>query len=174
VLVLGTGGVSIFALQLARAMGASVIATSSSDAKLERLRTLGAAHTINYKTTPEWGRRVLELTGGRGVDVVVEVGGPATLPQSIRAARVGGHIALIGVLTGRAGEIPTALLMAKQQKLQGLIVGSRRMQMDFVRALETTGIKPVIDKTFALAQLGDAFRYEASGGHFGKICVEIG
>jgi NADPH:quinone reductase-like Zn-dependent oxidoreductase len=174
VLVLGTGGVSIFALQLARAMGATVIATSSSDAKLERLRTLGAAHTINYKTTPEWGRRVLELTGGRGVDVVVEVGGPATLPQSIRAARIGGHIALIGVLTGRAGEIPTALLMAKQQKLQGLIVGSRRMQMDFVRALETTGIKPVIDKTFPLAQLGDAFRYEASGGHFGKICVEIG
>jgi NADPH:quinone reductase-like Zn-dependent oxidoreductase len=174
VLVLGTGGVSIFALQLARAMGASVIATSSSDAKLERLRALGAAHTINYKTTPEWGRRVLELTGGRGVDIVVEVGGPATLPQSIRAARVGGHIALIGVLTGRAGEIPTALLMAKQQKLQGLIVGSRHMQMDFVRALETTDIKPVIDKTFPLAQLGDAFRYEASGGHFGKICVEIG
>jgi NADPH:quinone reductase-like Zn-dependent oxidoreductase len=174
VLVLGTGGVSIYALQLARAMGATVIATSSSDAKLERLSTLGAAHTINYKTTPEWGRRVLELTGGRGVDVVVEVGGPGTLPQSIRAARIGGHIALIGVLTGRAGEIPTALLMAKQQKLQGLIVGSRRNQIDFVRALETTGIKPVIDKTFPLAQLADAFRYEASGAHFGKICVEIG
>jgi NADPH:quinone reductase-like Zn-dependent oxidoreductase len=174
VLVLGTGGVSIYALQLARAMGAVVIATSSSDAKLERLRTLGAAHTINYKTTPEWGRRVLELTGGRGVDVVVEVGGPATLPQSIRAARIGGHIALIGVLTGRAGDIPTALLMAKQQKLQGLIVGSRRNQIDFVRALEVTGIKPVIDKTFALAQLADAFRHEASGAHFGKICVEIG
>jgi NADPH:quinone reductase-like Zn-dependent oxidoreductase len=174
VLVLGTGGVSIYALQLARAMGANVIATSSSDAKLERVRALGAAHTINYKTTPEWGRTVLEQTGGRGVDIVVEVGGPATLPQSIRATRVGGHIALIGVLTGRAGEIPTALLMAKQQRLQGLIVGSRREQLDFVRALEATGIKPIIDRTFPLAGLADAFRYEASGAHLGKICVELG
>lgn len=174
VLVLGTGGVSIYALQLARAMGATVIATSSSDSKLERVRALGAAHTINYKATPEWGKRVLELTGGRGVDVVVEVGGPGTLPQSIRAARVGGHIALIGVLTGRGGEIPTALLMAKQQRLQGLIVGSRRHQQDFVRALEATGIKPVIDKTFALAQLADAFKHEAAGAHFGKICIDIG
>lgn len=174
VLVLGTGGVSIYALQLARAFGANVIATSSSDAKLERVRALGAAHAINYKTTPEWGRKVLELTGGRGVDIVVEVGGPATLPQSIRAARVGGHIALIGVLTGRAGEIPTALLMAKQQRLQGLIVGSRREQVDFVRALEATGVRPVIDKTFPLAALADAFRHEASGAHFGKICVDLG
>jgi NADPH:quinone reductase-like Zn-dependent oxidoreductase len=173
VLVLGTGGVSIFALQLARAMGATVIATSSSDEKLERVRALGAAHTINYKTTPEWGKRVLELTDGRGVDHVVEVGGPGTLPQSIRAARIGGHIALIGVLTGRAGEVPTALLMAKQQRLQGLIVGSRRDQADFVRALEATGIHPVIDSTFALAELADAFRHEASGAHFGKICVTI-
>lgn len=173
VLVLGTGGVSIFALQLACAMGASVIATSSSDEKLERVRALGAAHTINYKTVPEWGRRVLELTGGRGVDTVVEVGGPGTLPQSIRAARIGGHIALIGVLTGRAGEVPTALLMAKQQRLQGLIVGSRQHQIDFVRALETTGIKPVIDRTFPLEQLADAFRYEESGAHFGKIGVSV-
>src|SRR5690606_16739551 len=130
-------------------------------------------HTINYKSVPEWGRRVLELTGGRGVDSVVEVGGPGTLPQSIRAARIGGHLALIGVLTGRAGEIPTALLMAKQQRLQGLIVGSRQHQLDFVRALETTGIKPIIDRTFPLEQLADAFRYEASGAHFGKICVTV-
>jgi NADPH:quinone reductase-like Zn-dependent oxidoreductase len=173
VLVLGTGGVSVFALQLARAMGATVVATSSSDAKLERVRALGAAHTINYKTTPKWGERVLELTDGRGVDIVVEVGGPGTLPQSIRAARVGGHIALIGVLTGRAGEVPTALLMAKQQRLQGLIVGSRRQQLDLVRALEAMQIKPVIDKTFPLEQLADAFRYEASGAHFGKIGVDL-
>jgi NADPH:quinone reductase-like Zn-dependent oxidoreductase len=138
-----------------------------------KVRALGAAHTINYKTTPEWGKRVLELTDGRGVDHVVEVGGPGTLPQSIRAARIGGHIALIGVLTGRAGEVPTALLMAKQQRLQGLIVGSRRDQADFVRALEATGIHPVIDSTFALAELADAFRHEASGAHFGKICVTI-
>jgi NADPH:quinone reductase-like Zn-dependent oxidoreductase len=173
VLVLGTGGVSVFALQLARAMGATVIATSSSDAKLERARELGAAHTINYKSTAEWGKRVLELTDGRGVDHVVEVGGPGTLPQSIRACRIGGHIALIGVLTGRAGEVPTALLMAKQQRLQGLIVGSRQQQIDYVRALEATDLRPVIDKTFALADLVDAFRYEESGQHFGKICVNI-
>lgn len=173
VLVLGTGGVSMFALQLARAIGATVVATSSSDEKLERVRELGATHTINYKTTPEWGRHVLELTDGRGVDHVVEVGGPGTLPQSIRACRIGGHISLIGVLTGRAGEVPTALLMAKQQRLQGLIVGSRKNQLDFVRALESTNFRPIIDKTFALADLADAFRYEESGRHFGKICVEI-
>jgi NADPH:quinone reductase-like Zn-dependent oxidoreductase len=174
VLVLGTGGVSIFALQIAKAMGAMVIATSSSDAKLERLRALGAAHTINYKTTPEWGEAVMAATGGRGVDHVVEVGGPGTLPQSIAAVRVGGHIALIGVLTGRAGEVPTALMMAKQVRLQGLIVGSRRHQADMVRAMNATGLRPVVDRVFPLAQLGDAFRYEESGGHFGKIGVEIG
>lgn len=173
VLVLGTGGVSIFGLQLARAMGASVIATSSSNAKLEKLRALGADHTINYRDNPEWGKEVRSLTGGRGVDHVIEVGGPGTLPQSITACRIGGHIALIGVLTGRAGPVPTAALMARQQRLQGLIVGSRQDQRDMVRALEVTGIKPVIDSTFELAQLADAFRHEASGAHFGKICVSI-
>ncbi len=126
VLVLGTGGVSIFALQIARAMGATVIATSSSDEKLERLRTMGAAHGTNYCRDEDWGDRVRELTGGIGVDHVVEVGGPGTLAQSIKAARVRGHISLIGVLTGRAGAVPTAMLMAGQQRLQGLIVGSRR------------------------------------------------
>jgi NADPH:quinone reductase-like Zn-dependent oxidoreductase len=154
-------------------MGATVIATSSSDAKLERVKKLGAAHTINYKTTAEWGKRVLELTDGRGVDHVIEVGGPGTLPQSIRACRIGGHIALIGVLTGRGGEIPTALLRAKQQRLQGIVVGSRQHQIDMLRALEAVELKPVIDKTFALADLADAFRYEESGAHFGKICVQI-
>lgn len=174
VLVLGTGGVSIFALQIAKAMGATVIATSSSDEKLERVRALGADHTINYRATPEWGEAVRALTGGRGVDHVVEVGGPATLPQSIAAARVGGHIALIGVLTGRSGETPTALLMARQVRLMGLIVGSRRHQTDMVGAMEATGLKPVIDRIFPLARLGDAFRYEESGAHLGKICVDYG
>ena len=174
VLVLGTGGVSIFALQIAKAMGATVIATSSSDAKLERLRALGADHTLNYKAEPEWGEAVRALTGGRGVDHVIEVGGPGTLPQSIAAARLGGHIALIGVLTGRSGEIPTAMMMAKQIRLLGLIVGSRRHQADCVRALEETALRPVIDRTFPLAQLGDAFRYEHSGAHFGKIGVDVG
>lgn len=173
VLVLGTGGVSIYALQLAHAMGARVIATSSSDAKLERAHALGAEHTINYRTTPDWATRVLELTGGRGVDITVEVGGPGTLPQSIRATRIGGHIALIGVLTGRAGEVPTSLLMARQQRLQGLVVGHRRNQLDFVRALEVTGIRPVIDSRFPLARLADAFRHEAAGAHFGKIGIEL-
>lgn len=173
VLVLGTGGVSIFALQLAKAMGASVIATSSSDAKLTRLRKLGADHTINYRQNPEWGGQVLEATGGRGVDHVVEVGGPGTLPQSITACRIGGHIALIGVLTGWGGPIPTATLMAKQQRLQGLIVGSRQDQLDMIRGLEATGIKPVIDSTFDLAKIGAAFAHEESGAHFGKICVTV-
>ncbi|GGW60391.1 MULTISPECIES: zinc-dependent alcohol dehydrogenase family protein [Halomonadaceae] len=171
VLVLGTGGVSIFALQFARLMGARVIATSSSDAKLERLRELGAEHTINYRDTPEWGKRVLELTHGEGVDHVVEVGGPGTLPQSIDAVKIGGHISLIGVLTGREGEVPTAKLMAKQARLQGLIVGSRRHQMEMIKAIEAANLKPVIDREFALADIADAFRHQESGKHFGKICL---
>lgn len=174
VLVLGTGGVSIFALQIAKAMGATVIATSSSDGKLERLRALGADHVINYKAEPEWSEAVKAFTGGRGVDHVIEVGGPGTLPQSIAAVRLGGHIALIGVLTGFAGEVPTALLMAKQARLKGLIVGHRRHQADLVRAMEATGLRPVVDRTFPLSELGEAFRHEESGAHFGKIGIEIG
>jgi NADPH:quinone reductase-like Zn-dependent oxidoreductase len=173
VLLLGTGGVSIFALQIAKAMGATVIATSSSDEKLERLREMGADETINYRRHQDWGRRALDWTGGRGVDHVIEVGGPGTLPQSIAAVRVGGHISLIGVLTGRAGDIPTGALMARQARLQGLIVGSRRHQEDFVRAIDATGLRPVIDHTFSLGDIASAFRYQASGAHFGKICLEI-
>lgn len=171
VLALGTGGVSIYALQIARAMGAQVIVTSSSDQKLARAKDLGATHTINYRSEQNWGRQVLEITGGRGVDVVVEVGGPGTLAQSLQAVRIGGHIALIGVLTGVSGDVPTALLMAKQARLQGLIVGSRQEQEDFVRALDFNHLRPVIDRTFALEQLADAFRYQESGNHFGKIAV---
>lgn len=172
VLTLGTGGVSIFALQIAKAMGATVIITSSSDAKLARARSLGADHTINYKTEPEWGEKVLELTGGHGAGHVIEVGGPGTLPQSITAAAVGGHIALIGVLTGFAGPVPTAALMSKHARIQGLIVGSRRHQQDFVRAIEATGLKPAVDRNFPLEAIHDAFKLEAAGGHFGKICLE--
>jgi len=171
VLVLGTGGVSIAALQLAKAMGATVIATSSSDEKRARLEALGAAHTLNYKTQPDWGTGVNDWTGGRGVDHVVEVGGPGTLPQSIEAVRVGGHISLIGVLTGRSGEVPTGALMRKQARLHGLIVGNRVQQQDYVRALEATGIRPVIDSSFPLEKIADAFRHEESGRHFGKICL---
>ena len=173
VLTLGTGGVSIFALRFAKMMGARVISTSSSDEKLEWLKALGADHTINYKSTPAWGKRVLELTGGEGVDHVIEVGGPGTLPESIDAVRIGGHIALIGILTGTAGDVPTAKLMAKQARLQGLIVGSRAQQQEMIRAIEANDMRPVIDRSFSLDEIADAFRYEESGKHFGKICLEF-
>lgn len=173
VLVQGTGGVSIFALQFAKAVGASVIATSSSEEKLEKLRGLGADHLINYREEPNWGKKALELTNGRGVDEVVEIGGPGTMAQSITALRFGGHISLIGVLTGISGEVPTAALFGKNGKVSGITVGSRAHQEDMVRALETTGIKPVIDKTFALADIADAFRYQEAQKHFGKICLAI-
>lgn len=172
VLVLGTGGVSVFALQIAKAMGATVIATSSSDDKLARVQALGADHLVNYRTQPEWGAAVRELTGGRGVDHVVEVGGAGTLAQSIAAARIGGHIALIGVLTGPAGPVPTAALMMRQQKLGGIIVGSRSHQQAMVRGLDAKGIRTVIDQSFGLADIADAFRLQQSGGHFGKIVLE--
>ncbi len=171
VLVLGTGGVSIAALQIAKMAGAQVIATSSSEEKLARLRALGADHVLNYKRVPDWGAHVQALTGG-GVDHVVEVGGPGTLAQSITAVRVGGHISLIGVLTGLQGEVPTAVLMAKQARLQGLIVGNRRQQQDYVAALEQSGQRPVLDRSFPLEQLAEAFRHQESGAHFGKITVE--
>lgn len=171
VLVLGTGGVSIFALQMAKSMGARVIATTSSAAKAERLKALGADAVINYAETPEWGNAVLAATGGRGADIVVEVGGPGTLPQSIRACAVGGHIALIGVLTGFAGSVPTAEMMSKQQTLKGLIVGSREQQQDMVRALNQMPWKPVIDSRYALTDLAAAFAHQQSGKHFGKICI---
>ena len=152
-------------------MGATVIATSSSDAKRKRLESLGAAHTINYKAHADWGARVRDWTGGRGVDHVIEVGGPGTLPQSIEAVKVGGHISLIGVLTGRSGEVPTGLLMRRQARLHGLIVGNRTQQQDYVRALEATGIRPVIDSSFPLEKIAEAFRHEETGKHFGKICL---
>jgi NADPH:quinone reductase-like Zn-dependent oxidoreductase len=173
VLTLGTGGVSVFALQLAKMMGALVIVTSSSDEKLARARALGADHTINYRQYPNWAEQVLDRTGGRGVDHVIEVGGPETLPQSISACRIGGHISLIGVLTGFSGPVPTAALLARQVRLQGLTVGSRRHQIEMIRALDVNAMKPVIDRTFPLQDLIEAFRYEASGAHFGKICIDI-
>jgi len=173
VLVQGTGGVSIFALQFAKALGATVIATSSSDDKLERLKAMGADHLINYKSTPDWGAAAKAFTGGRGVDHVVEIGGAGTLNQSIVASRLGGHIALIGVLAGFAGSVNTAALMGNQIQLRGLFVGSREHQMDMIRAINVSGLKPVIDRSFALEELADAFRHQESGTHFGKICVEF-
>jgi NADPH:quinone reductase-like Zn-dependent oxidoreductase len=173
VLALGTGGVSIFALQIAKSMGAVVVVTSSSDEKLTRAKQLGADHTINYKSEPEWSKAVQRWSNGRGVDHVIELGGPGTLPQSIAAVRVGGQISLIGTLTGGAGQVPTAAMMLKQIRLQGLIVGSRLQQQQMVKAMEATGLRPVIDRRFPLHGLADAFRYQESGEHFGKICLEF-
>lgn len=173
VLVQGTGGVSIFALQLAKRAGARVIATSSSTGKLDRLRELGADAVINYRDDPEWGRTVRGLTDGRGVDHVIEVGGPATLAQSIGASRVGGHIAVIGVLSGVTCQLPLAQALSRQVRLQAMLVGSRRHQQDFVRAIEATALRPVIDRHFALDDIVAAFQYQASGQHFGKIVLDV-
>ncbi len=173
VLVQGSGGVSVFALQFAKAAGARVIATSSSDAKLERLKALGADELINYKENPGWGIKAMELTGGVGVDCVVEIGGAGTLDQSMMATRVGGHVALIGVLAGFAGPIQTGLLMAKNLRVNGLTVGSRAQQLAMITGIEANGIKPVISDHFPLVGLADAFRHQAANKHFGKIAVDI-
>lgn len=173
VLVQGTGGVSIFALQFAKMAGATVIATSSSDEKLERLKALGADHLINYRTTPEWGKVAYDITGGVGVDHVVDVGGPATLDQSMAAARVNGHISVIGILTGVGGALNFVVPLIKQLRLQGVLVGSRKQQQAMVRAIDVAGVRPIVDKVFPVEQMADAFRYQESNRHFGKICLEI-
>lgn len=173
VLTQGSGGVSVFALQFAKAAGARVIATSSSDKKLAVLRELGADHVINYRDTPQWGAAALEYTDGLGVDEVVEIGGSGTLPQSIEATRVGGHISLIGVLTGWGGEVPTATMMWKNITVSGITVGSIDDQKNMVAAIEATGLKPVIDRSFVLDEIAAAFRHQASQQHFGKICLTL-
>ena len=173
VLTQGTGGVSVFALQFAKAAGARVIATSSSDEKLKRMKALGADHLINYKTTPKWGHKAFELTGGRGVDEVIEVGGPETLAQSIEACRVGGHISLIGVLTGFSGEFPLTAFFSKNLTMSGITVGSAQHQDDMIAAIEASAIKPILDKDFPLDQISDAFAHQESQTHFGKITLSI-
>jgi NADPH:quinone reductase-like Zn-dependent oxidoreductase len=173
VLVQGTGGVSIFALQFAKMAGANVIATSSSEEKLAKLSKLGADHLINYKTTPNWGEAALELTNGQGVDHVIEVGGPATLAQSMTAARIGGHISVIGILTGLGGELSVVQALIKQLRLQGVLVGNRVQQQDMIKAINANNMRPIIDKVFALEQIVDAFQYQESNQHFGKICLEM-
>jgi NADPH:quinone reductase-like Zn-dependent oxidoreductase len=171
VLLLGTGGVSILALQFALAAGARVIITSSSNEKLDRARTMGAHETINYVETPEWAKRVLELTDGRGADHVLEVGGPGTMEQSIDAAAVGGHIAYVGVLTG--GAINPLGLMRKSVRLQGVYVGSRAMFEDMNRTLALHDLHPVIDRAFPFAESREAFHHMKAAGHFGKIVITI-
>lgn len=173
VLVQGTGGVSIFALQFAKMAGARVIATSSSDEKLDRLKALGADHLINYRKNDKWGEIAYEMTGGVGVDHIVEVGGPATLNQSMAAARVGAHISVIGILTGLGGEVSIVTALIKQLRLQGLIVGNRSQQQDMVKAIDVNRMQPIIDKVFQLENIVDAFKYQETNKHFGKICLEI-
>jgi NADPH:quinone reductase-like Zn-dependent oxidoreductase len=169
VLLLGTGGVSIFALQFCRLLGAQAIVISKSDAKLERAAAMGAWRTVNYRATSEWDRAVLDLTHGRGVDVAVEVGGAGTLERSINATRVAGTIALIGVLTG--GRIDPTAIMRKSIRLQGVYVGSRRMFEDMNRAIKAHRLEPVIDHSFAFDEARAAFHAMQAQQHFGKLVV---
>lgn len=171
VLLLGTGGVSLFGLQFARLAGARTIITSSSDEKLARARELGANETINYRASPDWEKRVLELTGGRGVDIVVEVGGAGTLPKSMRAVRIGGCIALIGVLTG--GEVNPMPVIMRSIQVRGVFVGSRTMFEEMNRAIECNRLEPVVDRVFDFGELPAALRHMESGAHFGKIVVRV-
>ena len=172
VLVQGTGGVSIFALQFAKLAGATVIVTSSSDEKLERAKTLGADHTINYRSVADWGKSAADWTGG-GVDHIVEVGGKDTFQQSIEAARVGGTILVIGVLSGFAQQVTFPSLFSKNLHVIGLSVGSRKMFENMASAIGRNRIKPVIDKTFDFAEAPEALRYMQNAGHFGKIAMEF-
>ena len=173
VLVLGTGGVSVFALQIANLMGARVLGISSSDAKCKRLLDLGAKAVHNYKANPAWDDWALSLTDGVGVDKVIEIGGPDTLNRSIKATRFGGHISLIGVLTGTAGSVQTVQILRKGIRLDGTYVGSRAMFADLLRAFENSQIHPIIDSVFPFEKAVDALRHMESGKHFGKIVIEV-
>ncbi|MEX2454850.1 MAG: NAD(P)-dependent alcohol dehydrogenase [Rhodospirillaceae bacterium] len=172
VLLMGTGGVSVFGLQIATMFGARAIVTSKSDAKLERARRMGAWETINYAATPDWHTAVREITGGRGVDHVVEVGGPGTLQKSIEAACMGGNIGMIGVLT--QGEINPLPMMRKSLRLNGIYVGSREMFERMNAAISANALRPVIDRTFSFAEAREAYKYMAGAEHFGKIVIELG
>ena len=173
VLVQGTGGVSIFGLQLARAAGARVIVTSSSAAKRERALAMGADHVIDYKAEPKWGDAARAWTGGRGVDVVIEVGGPGTFDQSVAALRYGGTMSLLGVLTGIKGEIQTYGIFHKGLRVAGIYVGSVAMFEGLIRALEARQIEPVIDRTFGFGETRAAYEHLASGQHFGKVVIRV-
>jgi NADPH:quinone reductase-like Zn-dependent oxidoreductase len=173
VLIQGTGGVSIFALQIATLFGARVIVTSSSDEKLEKAIALGATDGINYKTTPEWDKAVRSLTGGEGVDHVVEVGGAGTLGRSLRAARLGGRVSVIGVLSGVTGEVDTRPILMKNLTVQGIYVGSRAMFEAMNRAITLHRLRPIVDRAFKLDEAEDAYERMRSGSHFGKIVIRL-
>jgi NADPH:quinone reductase-like Zn-dependent oxidoreductase len=174
VLILGTGGVSIFALQFAKAMGARVLGISSSDSKLERARTLGLDAGINYRTQPDWDKWVIEQTDGNGADVIVEVGGAGTFSQSLKAIRMGGAVAQIGVLSHSEEPLQIPLILHKQVHVQGIYVGSRTHFEDMIRALEQNRIQPVVDEIYDFKDLPAALRLMGTGGHFGKLVVRVG
>ncbi len=172
VLLLGTGGVSVFGLQLARLLGLRTIITSSSDVKLERMAQLGADVMVNYAATPDWDRRVLEVTGGRGVDRVLEVGGADTLARSLAATRLGGEVTVIGIVSGEATLNPR-LLVGRSQTLRGVWVGNRRMFTDLVEFVDLHGLEPVIDATFEFADAVAAYRHLKAQTHVGKVVVRV-
>ncbi|HKR25890.1 MAG TPA: NAD(P)-dependent alcohol dehydrogenase, partial [Acidobacteriaceae bacterium] len=173
VVIQGTGGVSIFALQFATMVGARVLGTSSSDDKLERARKLGLSAGVNYKTSPEWEKWVVEQTGGRGADLVVEVGGASTFSRSLRAVRIGGAVAQIGVLSQSDEPLEIPLLLHRQVQLHGIYVGSRAHFEEMNRAIALHRLKPVIDEVFSFDRLPDALRRMEAGAHFGKIVVSL-
>lgn len=174
VLMLGTGGVSIFALQFAKLHGARAIITSSDDKKLEKARKLGADVTINYKKAPEWHEEVLKLTGGRGVDHIVEVGGAGTLAKSFQAIGYRGQISLIGVLSGREGDTNPHALMLKNACLKGIFVGSRLMFEQMNEAMSINDVHPVVDKVFPFDKAAEAYAYQLAGKHVGKVVIKVG
>ncbi|GHC61614.1 zinc-dependent alcohol dehydrogenase family protein [Roseibacillus persicicus] len=173
ILIQGTGGVSIFALQLAVAHGIKTIVTSSSDEKLERVREMGATHTINYRTTPNWEEEVFVLTNRKGVDLVIEVGGAGTLEKSMKAVKFNGVISLIGVLSGLKGTVNPFMIVGKSLRVFGIYVGSRAMQQNFHRALKKYQIHPIVDRVFEFEEANDSYEYQQSGQHFGNVVVKV-
>lgn len=173
VLLPGSGGLSVFAIQLAKALGIETIVTSSSDEKLARLAKLGANHGINYRQTPEWGEAVRTLTGGVGVDVVLEIGGDSSMEQSAIACRTGGRIAMVGTTAHAPPVIPFVHVIMRHLRIQGLAVGSVSQLRTVTAFLAQHDIRPIIDRTFTLEELTEAFKYQLSGQHLGKICVTI-
>jgi NADPH:quinone reductase-like Zn-dependent oxidoreductase len=173
VVLLGTGGVSIFALQFAKLHGARVIITSSSDEKLARARSLGADETINYRATPDWEKEVFRLTGKAGADHVVEVGGTDTFPRSLRAAAMGGTVSVIGGVSGFTSEVALRDILGKSLLIRGIFVGNRDMFAAMNRAISQHRLKPVIDRAFAFAEAPAAYGYQESGGHFGKVVITV-
>jgi len=174
VLVQGTGGVALFSLQFAKLMGARVILISSSDEKLERARTMGMDHGINYRQTPRWGKAVKELTGGTGVDHIIELGGAGTMQESLQAVRLGGEISLIGVLAGPAKELNITPILMRNIRVQGILVGNREYFESMNRAIAHHRLQPVVDRIFPFEETRKAFELMAGAGHFGKICISIG